>query len=163
MLVMACGLGDILLRIIIIIIVFSSVNPMFLLPHLLPSVNSNSWIFPCKDSLFCFPSKIPSCPSLPKCSHPPSIFLPHPSYFFLISLEASPFLPLPQPAISLSYLPLPFFPSLELFPHILNSSSLGSSPNFFPQFVFPFPSPCIASLSHSGFPGGISSFTSWCR
>lgn len=131
---------------------------MFLFPHLLPSVYPNNWIFHCNDSLFCFPSKIPSCPSLPKCSHPPSIFLPHPSYFFLISLEASPFLPLPQPAVSLFYLPLPFFTSLELFPHSLNSPSLGSSHNFFPQFVFPLPS-CIASLSRSGFPGGISSFT----
>lgn len=55
--------GSMLLR-IIVITVFSPVNPMFLSPHLLPSVCSNRWIFLCNHSIFCFPSKIPSCPSL---------------------------------------------------------------------------------------------------
>lgn len=72
--------------------------------------------------------------SFPHCPYPLSIFLPHPSYFFLISHEVSLILRFLQPAISLSYLPLLFFPSLELFPHILNSF-FGFSHNFSPQFV----------------------------
>lgn len=63
-----------------------------------------------------------------------------------ISYEVSPFLSVSQPAISFSYLSLPFFPSLECFPHMLNSAFLGFSHNFILCFVFSLPSPCFTSL-----------------
>ena len=154
-LVMARGLGGILLR---IIITFSSVNPMFLFPHLPPSIYPNHWIFPCNHSLFCFPSKIPSCPFLPQCSHPPSFFHTH------LIFSSFPMKPLP----SFLFYNWPFqFPTfcshffLLLSSFLISWTLLSLVPPiiFFPQFVFPLLSLCIASLSCSGFPGGISSFT----
>lgn len=50
-----------------------------------------------------------------------------------------------QLAISFSYLLLPFFPSLEHFPHMLNSTFLGFSHNFIPCFFFSLLSSHFAS------------------
>lgn len=55
MLIMMYGLAGILLMIILVVVIFSYVNSI-LFPYF--PVYSNSWIFPCNHSLFCFPSKI---------------------------------------------------------------------------------------------------------
>lgn len=138
MLIMACELAGILLRIIVVISCY--INSIYF-PYLLPCLLKLLEFFPCNHSLFCFPSKISSCPCLFQCSQPFSIFL----LFAMKSLPSFQFhnQPFPFPTF-LSH----FFPSLEHFPHVLNSTFLDFSKknNFILCFVFSLPPPRFVSL-----------------
>lgn len=145
---MPCDLAGILLRIIVVVVIFSYVNSI-LFPYLLPCL-LKLLDFPSNHSLVCFPSKISSCPSLLQCSHPFSIFLPFP----MKSLPS--FLFHNQPFSFPTFLSH-FFLLMSAFLVCWIPLFLACPIILFPVLYFLFHSPCLLP-SCSGFQGGISSF-----
>lgn len=149
MLIMACELAGILLRIIVVISCY--INSIYF-PYLLPCLLKLLEFFPCNHSLCCFPSKILSCPCLFQCSQPFSIFL----LFAMKSL----------PSFQFHNQPFPFPTFLSIFFLLLSTFLMCwillflTSPRRIILFsALSFPSLLLVLCpSCSGFQGGIPSF-----